>query len=430
VADPLDRDRSIEHLLRQTLPASTATTPCLDAEQLAAWVSGGLAPSEAEAAERHLADCADCQAMLAVFAESESQSAALAAPAAVLPFRQRWSATWLVSAAAAAAVVLVWVAVPRDVSDVPQAATTMARVEEQGAASPAGVTSGPEPSLMSRGAAAAASPPMPVEPRLQPGRSLAQESSSDSNQARSATGAQPLSEPAAVQRRFAAGAVQGPLTAKSFAATSAAAAPPPPPPSPAPLPTAGFSPAAPPLPTAAAERSSDNAAVADASPGLTSSEAARFEAAPTSLSAIHTAVRANLPVHAQTTGQRAVEFSAPASSATTGGRAAAPSVTWRIAVDGRVSRSVAGASWTPAPLAPSTFITAGSAPTQGVCWLAGRDGIVFRSTDDATFVRVAFPELEAVAAIRALDASTATVTLVSGRVFTTADGGRSWRFVP
>ena len=38
---------------------------CPEAEQLAAYAEGGLSAEERRATERHLADCADCRAVLA-----------------------------------------------------------------------------------------------------------------------------------------------------------------------------------------------------------------------------------------------------------------------------------------------------------------------------------------------------------------------------
>ena len=81
-------------------------TPCIDGETLAAWSSGGLRPAEAANVERHLSDCARCQAMAAVFIRSE--------PAAVPSgmWWQRWQLRWLVPLATAGLVAAVWVAIP------------------------------------------------------------------------------------------------------------------------------------------------------------------------------------------------------------------------------------------------------------------------------------------------------------------------------
>jgi len=425
VADRLDRDRSIEHLLRQTLQASTAVTSCLDAEQLAAWVAGGLTQSEAAAAEQHLADCSHCQSMLAAFVESEPAPVVVASPV-VRPLRWRSRATWLVPAAAAAAVALVWVAVTREPTDLPPSVTTMARVEDPSPAQPAEVTGSPE---VSRGAVTAVDPPVPVDPQLQPGRGLAQSTSPSPaiNQQRQESAADRSLTSSAVPRSFAIGAVPLPSIVDSGAAGSASPAAPPIPTQTSP---ASNSAPAPSPPAGPAERSAGRAAV---SPRFDSSAAAvRSEVAPISQPTMGTAVRADLPVHVQALGRGAVEFSAPTVGTTTleAARSAQP-VRWRIEATGSVARSAdGGVSWAAVLLAPSTVITAGSAPVGGVCWLAGRNGTVLRSTDDATFVPVVVPEAGAVATIQARDASTATVTMAGGRVFSTTDGGRSWRVLP
>jgi hypothetical protein len=49
-------------------PAGAALVPCLDEEQVLAFVAGRLDPPALAAAERHLADCRDCSETVAVFA--------------------------------------------------------------------------------------------------------------------------------------------------------------------------------------------------------------------------------------------------------------------------------------------------------------------------------------------------------------------------
>jgi hypothetical protein len=79
---------------------------CLDPETLALWVDDGLSAAERAAAERHVADCARCQATLA----------ALVRTAPVLerqpPWWQTLKAAWLAPVAAAATALAIWIAVP------------------------------------------------------------------------------------------------------------------------------------------------------------------------------------------------------------------------------------------------------------------------------------------------------------------------------
>ena len=103
-----------------------------------------------------------------------------------------------------------------------------------------------------------------------------------------------------------------------------------------------------------------------------------------------------------------------------------PSVRWRAA-GATVERSIdAGTTWTPAPTGLTTAITAGAAPGESTCWLAGPGGVVLLSIDGATWQRVSSPTTTDLSAIRATDARNATVTTADGAEFTTTDGGRSW----
>jgi hypothetical protein len=115
-------------------------------------------------------------------------------------------------------------------------------------------------------------------------------------------------------------------------------------------------------------------------------------------------------------------FQAPASPPTP------TTVHWRILANGGVERSTSGgAYWEPVAIDPPAFITAGNAPASRVCWLVGRDGVVLRSADGVHFDRLTAPDPSNLTFVRAVDATHATVTTVSGRTFTTVDGGLSWQ---
>jgi len=109
-----ERDQSIERLLRQSLQTPRpdgATDSCLDAETLAAWIDGGLSGAALEMAQTHVADCARCQSMVGAMART---NAVVAQPEPERGLR-RWL-PWLVPLTAAAAAVVLWVAVPGDLS--------------------------------------------------------------------------------------------------------------------------------------------------------------------------------------------------------------------------------------------------------------------------------------------------------------------------
>ena len=101
---------------------------------------------------------------------------------------------------------------------------------------------------------------------------------------------------------------------------------------------------------------------------------------------------------------------------------------WRLRIAGSVDRSTdGGSSWQTQPTGFATPLVNGAAPTPTICWVVGKGGIVLRSTDGATWQRVGLPDAIDLTAIRASDAINATVTAADGRVFTTGDGGTTWR---
>lgn len=107
-----ERDASIDTFLRSSLrsgqPAPGSSGPCVEPEAIAAWTEGTLSPKEAAAVESHIASCATCQQVLAVFARTTP-------PPDVSPsLWERWHLRWAVPVAAAATAVAIWVAVPDD----------------------------------------------------------------------------------------------------------------------------------------------------------------------------------------------------------------------------------------------------------------------------------------------------------------------------
>src|SRR5579872_7531844 len=61
----MDRDRSMDALLRDALGRQSPEGPCLDAVTAAAWADGALSDADRRRAEAHAGSCARCQAMLA-----------------------------------------------------------------------------------------------------------------------------------------------------------------------------------------------------------------------------------------------------------------------------------------------------------------------------------------------------------------------------
>jgi hypothetical protein len=405
VTDPVDRDRQVEQLLRQSLPAArSASSGCIDAERLAAWSAGSLLRDDAAMVERHLADCVECQAMLAAFVESEPVPTAAAAP-----FWQRWSLRWLVPVAAASVAVFVWTVSTREHADVsPEPSTTMARAEP--AAPPPSLEPLPAAQSMAEGARLPSVPPAGVSsPEV--AAVAATPAVADEAPSRQASS----TAPAAVAQASREMAMERQAAVAPLESATAVPAPPAPgavtaerPVSLRTEPAARLS-AAPAAPVPAAAAAS--AAPADAT-------GRRLLAAGREGSLLMDALAAGstTPVHARA-GTLAAPFSPSAQAA----------VRWRIQPDGRVERSMdRGQTWVPIDLGAATPITAGSAPAADVCWLVGRDGVVLRSTTGQSFERRPFPGSPALVAVEALDAARATVTTADGTIFTTSDGGATW----
>ena len=413
------------------------TPSCVDAERLAAWSSGTLTAAEAAGVERHLSNCARCQAMLAVFTRIEP------APGVVVPFWQRWSAKVLVPIAAAAALVLVWVAWPT--SDTTRApAQTLARSE---AGAPPALTSPPpaaDASLETRaagqqGAAATA-------PKLEPagGRATGFVSS---DPAATAAQSKTLADSARAVNR---GSLPQPVTPSPMP-TPASPAPRVLTPTPMPTPTqiavgrATPKPEPPPLPAPPATMAPPPVASPTALPqtpiGVATGAVRQSAAETQTLAAAAVVVVAEFgvpnPTDALTTSTAARGGGGGRAAGAAGGRgggrggastsAISSPVRYRILATGIVERSeTGGASWERIVIDPPAFMTGGVAPSSTVCWLIGRGGVILLATDGVRFTRVRFPDTSDLTSIRAADARTATVTTSDGRTFATADGGTTW----
>ena len=113
------RDASIDTFLRKNLrrdPAPVPDGPCVEPEVIAAWTEGALSRSEAAATEAHMASCAACQQVLAVFARTGPAPVESGVPGLswVKGSRTRWHLRWAIPMTAAATAVAIWVAVPDD----------------------------------------------------------------------------------------------------------------------------------------------------------------------------------------------------------------------------------------------------------------------------------------------------------------------------
>lgn len=377
MADRSVGDHAVEQLLKRELsrlPAGAASSECLDAEMLAAWAAGSIPAETSAGIEGHLASCDRCQAMLAVFVESEPPARVAAS------FWQRWAMPVLVPVAAASFAVFVWTSFD-DRDGVPE--TTVARLEE-----PAGNAAAPVPGPAAQQAPSRAeAAPIAAMPRApEPSAAVASET-----------------------RAVGGGTFMVPSGREAADAAASSGAPRPAPASSAPV--QNMPPTAPPAPAKAAAPAGPAASARVAAAAPRPDTPAAFAAAEGAGSA-----------------ERARDIG--------GAGAAAPPVTfappagdvrWRIA-GGRLERSAdAGSSWTAVPLASDVFVVAGVSPSADVCWVVGRAGQVLVSVNGQPFTRTSFDESADLVGVMASDALRATVQTADGRSFTTTDGGATWR---
>lgn len=102
-------------------------------------------------------------------------------------------------------------------------------------------------------------------------------------------------------------------------------------------------------------------------------------------------------------------------------------VRWEVGTGGRVERLEANArvQWMPSGI--GTDLLAASAPSSAVCWIAGRDGVVIRTTDGgAHWKQIRPPTTIDLTSIVARNGSESAVVTADGRRYATADGGQTW----
>lgn len=336
----------------------------LDAETLAAWMDGGLDASSSAAAEAHVSNCDRCQAMVATFVRAEPLAPGTQAPGTLSLWR--W---WLAPIAATAAAVTIWMVTP------PQT---------------------PEPAAMREPAAElkaeTTAPSAPAEPQAQ--AALPQERDDNPASARAASRESASARPPSAEPRRDRLAGNRQQDQAAATATDRVAQPD----SVRQRADAGFS-----KPAAEEAR-----AKAPAPSGALAETVTVAPAAPPALSAAP-------PVARMRVGP--FEIVSPS-----------PAFRWRIDARGSIERSEdGGRAWFPIRLGAGEALTAGSSPSQFVCWLVGGRGVVLIAVDGVSFVRLPFPHELDLVAVAATDGRTATVTSADGRTFTTSDSGRTWK---
>jgi hypothetical protein len=432
-----DSERALARLLAEALrPAEGAASDsaCPDAELLAAYAERNLDAAETAEWEKHFAGCARCQKILAVLtvsseeplSEAELESfgrkvaaAEVGAPApepraieskkVVLFAHSRTTSRWLAPAVGIAAAAALWIALrPAPPRGTPTATAqkTVTQPASSGESLEARADVPAPPEAASREAEV-----RPAEQQQLKSLAQAQPQKKESEEAANVGSPQSAAQAdsAAAAPQPAAGlqgpAVPAPATNSPQAKASdelSAAAPPSAPPAPAPA-VAG--------------------AAADAAAAQTTARAAESKVA-------EGKAAENRPL--QAFAARGIGGGAAGDLA---GRppvvVASPNrtVLWRVGLGGRIERSLdEGRTWLEQSSGVTSDLLAGAAPSDRVAWIAGRAGVILRTTDGERWRRVASPDASADwTSIEASDALHATVTSSDRRRFATEDGGQTWK---
>ena len=373
----------------------------LDAEVLAGWAEGSLDRRVRAAAEAHAADCPRCQALLAAMARTEPVEVPLRAGWLRPPLR------WMVPLATAAAALLVWVMVSRELRP-PPAPQVASRTESSSTTDRVAVAP-PQP------APAASQEAAPAEPQ-----------GKRRNEARAATApAAKATEPSPTEPAETVVTGERPARVDELVRDAAASGRPP------------LSPPAAPLPPRQAQDAQRQAQAAQ--PTQAQAPPVQQQGTPAAAQAQQQSAQAAPQVQERVavttaTPDVAVERRRAIAAKALGAAAARevvspdPSVRWRFGAAGLIERSRdGGKTWLPATSGVSVDLRAGSAPSPTVCWIVGDSGTILLTTDGLTWRRVPFPVSAGVRSVAATDERTATVTTADGRMFTTADGGATWR---
>jgi len=101
---------------------------------------------------------------------------------------------------------------------------------------------------------------------------------------------------------------------------------------------------------------------------------------------------------------------------------------WRLPGDGYVEFSPdAGEDWHRQLLDRDAQLLTGAAPGGRVFWIVGREGVIYLTTNGTKWKKIIPPDNADFVAITARDARSASITASDRRLFTTEDGGRTWR---
>jgi len=107
-------------------------------------------------------------------------------------------------------------------------------------------------------------------------------------------------------------------------------------------------------------------------------------------------------------------------------------VQWSVGPGGAILRSAdGGKNWAQQASGVTAELLAGSAPSESVCWVVGRQGTVLLTTDGEHWTKIATPTTADLNGVAARDARSAAVWSETGRPrYLTEDAGGSWELAP
>lgn len=437
-SDP--RDKIIARLAAQSLRAGTQVgSACPDPELLAAYADRALSADETREWETHFSACPKCQKLLGLLAVSAQeappqQEAALQSKSPIAfspptttragqsPARQsHWSKHLLVPVLGAAAVLTLWLALRPALTP-----TQTAEVDRTAAPASAGPNSAIASPPPKNEIAQADIPPPPA--------ASAPRGSQTAEAIDQAKQVQRNGQAATASRPAAGGTIAGPALQQQASPPSD-------------------------QDSARLSASGDRALAAPQAlsrPG-NSEQSAQNQATPNTpavsqlpvLSRRYQAPAASAPVNQPAPrpaapsglGVAGLGGAAPSSfsNQTVAGlaKAVAPGVTfaavdgpmWRVGPTGNIERSSdKGTTWQPQSSGVKADLLAGTAVSDQVAWVVGREGVILRTTDGETWQRVASPNRLMVdwTNIQATDADHASINSSDHRSFRTEDGGKTW----
>jgi len=422
-----DQEKLADNLLRQSLSAGAGRRDteeaCPDAQMLAAYFERSLAGEEKSNFELHLSRCSICREQLATIYRTSKTAAADSAPAQAHRWAWLWDWRWLAPVATALIFASIWIA--RRPAEAPS--------PEQ---HPLVAISQPEP------------PPNTV-PLKERGR----------DEGRSAQAAAPTAKPSRNLTGELAATPQPSATSTAAGMVGRSETVTPNPPSEKELEKdsltkkdeqaeRGFTDAvgvpAAPNQDSVSRDSGESRAPARENGSLASSAPHQRTTTVSEANSIGpqgatVEMKANQPTAAPRASAERLPSSVQAQSAALAFQAVEgrriiktpdSAVLWRFA-GSLVERSTdGGTSWKVEVPSANAQLTAGSAPAAEVCWVVGRVGAIFLTTNAKDWKRIHPPLMADFTAVTAQDASSAIVTATDGRRFATTDGGSHWNPAP